>query len=314
SFTVRGAPAGLGARVGLRAPRSAARQQVRPSEAPPDPRDQEVAIELADGPQQLRFVVPEPWHPRSAVIDLEARRGDDDRVAAIRGPRREDGRAFLAVVPVVDAPTQIVAPRMVAPILDGVLTEWSHPPTPLVESLHGEPTPPSATEVWFGWDDDHLYVAGAVVDADLYSTYTAQDEPLYRQEALEVFLAGTDTGRRYLELQASARGVTFDARFPTYRKGDEAWDSRWRIGVHAEGTLDGPVDHDEGWALEAAIPWAEICEETDVTCPVGQGTILRVNVFRLDKPDRKGSQGWALSPTRTPDFHNWANAAVLELR
>lgn len=318
SMRITGAAESRRARVSLRTPQSAARQQVRGGPPPADPRDRGQIIDLTEGTASVIFEVPTPWHPRSAVIELEAQDDAGARVPAIRGPRSDDGRAFLAVVPVLGTPTQVVAPRIAAPRLDGVVDaaagEWTHAPSVLVDSLHGEPWPPSETEVWFGWDDDHLYVAGKVVDPDLYSTFTTQDDPLYRQEALEIFVAGTDTGRRYLELQASARGVTFDARFPAYRKGDEAWDSSWRIGVHAGGTVDGPVDRDQGWALEAAIPWAEICEETDVTCPVGQGTKLRVNVFRLERVDRKETRAWALSPTRAPDFHAWANAAVLELR
>jgi hypothetical protein len=41
---------------------------------------------------------------------------------------------------------------------------------------------------------------------------------------------------------------------------------------------------------------------------------LRVNAFRLERPDRKRSDALALSPTRAPDFHAWANAAELELQ
>src|SRR5690606_28425773 len=142
---------------------SAARQQVRGGPAPGDPRDRFAELLLADGRRSLTLAVPEPWHPRSAVIELVA--SDEEGVKAIAGPRSEDGRAFLAVVPVLPSPTRVIAARMdTPPALDGALDEWRQPPATLVESLHGEPWPPSETEVWFAWDDDHLYVAGRVVD------------------------------------------------------------------------------------------------------------------------------------------------------
>ena len=122
-----------------------------------------------------------------------------------------------------------------------------------------------------------------------------------------------DEGRRYLEYQVSARGVTFDARFPRYRAGDEAWDSRWQTVVRAEGTVDAPRDRDRGFVVEVAIPWDELCAETEVVCPPRAGMQLRVNAFRLERAGRKRPIGLSLSPTRAPDFHAWDNAAVLRL-
>jgi hypothetical protein len=77
-----------------------------------------------------------------------------------------------------------------------------------------------------------LYVGGeAAGSRPVDDYYVAQDDPLYKQEAFELFVAGSGEGTRYLEYQVSARGVTFDARFARYRKGDEAWDSSWRTAV-----------------------------------------------------------------------------------
>ena len=133
-----------------------------------------------------------------------------------------------------------------------------------------------------------------------------------RDEAFEVFFAASASGERYLEHQVSARGVHFDARFPRYREGDESWDGTWRSAIELDGEL-ARRGGDRGWRVELAFPWAELCAHTEISCPPEAGQTLRSNVFRLDKPDRKGQVGLALSPTLAPDFHAWQNAAELVL-
>ena len=168
--------------------------------------------------------------------------------------------------------------------------------------------------MWFAWDAEYLYAAARIPDADLWTDYADQDDPLWKQEAFELFVAGGGDGSRYLEFQVSARGVTFDARFPRYRAGDEGWDSSWRTAVAVAGTVGEAVDRDRGWSTELAIPWTELCAETGLVCPPAAGMRLRVNAFRLERPDRRRTDALALSPTRAPDFHAWGNAAELELR
>jgi len=77
--------------------------------------------------------------------------------------------------------------------------------------------------------------------------------------------------------------------------------------------VETPGDRDEGWTTEFAVPWSDICEHTEVECPVAAGMSLRVNAFRLERPRKGPTVGLALSPTRVPDFHAPENSAVLEL-
>ena len=56
----------------------------------------------------------------------------------------------------------------------------------------------------------------------------------------------------------------------------------------------------------------EICQHTEVSCPVEVGTTLRMNFFRFERRDRK-TIGLGLSPTLEPDFHAPENAAVVQL-
>lgn len=333
-----GLPDGVEAWVGLRAPRAAGRQEVagqsRRLVAPgADRRDRWVRATVVDDVMTATLELASEWHAEQAVLVLELRRGASTLMAR-SGPRLDRGAGVLAVLPVVTRPTRVTATRVRGVVVDGTITEaaWvERPALLLAQSLDGEPDPTATavelqaigddalapgrgTMVRIGWDDAALYVAASLPDSDLWSEYTAQDDPLYRQEAFEFFVAASGEGTRYLEYQVSARGVTFDARFPRYRAGDEAWDSSFRAAVMVAGTVGAADDRDRGWSTELAIPWSELCAETGLVCPPAPGMRLRVNAFRLERPDRKRTDALALSPTRAPDFHAWGNAAELELQ
>lgn len=324
---------GATGKLGLLPPRGAARQEVAYDMRgqPNDPRSVWVDVTIeADGPQRFELPAPGPtWHAEWAVVALELERGSTP-LPVLGGPRSEmlsdqtrspGARAILGVVPVERRPTRVQAARVVGSItLDGVLDEgaWQAAPALLLTSREGEPGAEideqlgGPTKVWFAWDSDALYVAGSLPDPDLYAPHRERDEPLYRDEAFELFIAGDNSGARYLEHQVSARNVQFDARFPKYREGDEGWDGSWRSAVALDGELERRGG-DRGWTVELAFAWSELCEHTKLECPPKPGQQLRVNVFRLDKPDRKRQVGLALSPTLEPDFHAWRNAAELLL-
>ncbi len=295
---------------------------VTPEDAarPDDPRV--VATTVPSGTAEVELALPAPWHPTTAMITV-ARTVGGARVPAVDGPRTRDGLGVLALARVDARPTRVQARRVeAAPSIDGAIddaawasAEWIE----LGDSLSGEPQAPR-TRVAFAWDDDALYAAADFVDDDVWSSFADQDDPVWKEEAFELFLLGAADRTRYLELQVSPKSVAFDAKFERYRKGDEAWDGDWRGAALVNGTVDGRDDRDRGWSVEMSVPWAEICAHTQTSCPPQVGLVTRVNAFRLDRPARRrgeGEQGaplaWALSPTREPDFHAPQNAAVLEL-
>jgi len=324
---VQGRADGLRIRAIAWPPRAGARQVAQggvgapPWEVPLDPRARVVEQPLALGAEAIAIPVPDPWFPPQLLVTLELLDGDR-RVPAIAGPRREDGVAMLALVDVpARPPTVVAAPMPVPPVLDGRIDDpaWiAAEPWPLVHSLDGEPYDERPATVRLGWDAAALYVAAEITDPDIWSEYGRRDDPLWNQEVFELFVFGDAERRDYLELQVSPRGTVFDARFARYREGDEAWNGRWEAAVDLRGTLDDRRDHDEGWSAELAIPWAEICEHTEASCPPSPGQTLRINAFRFERPqgpqgDARPAVGLALAPPRVPDFHAPELAAVLEL-
>jgi hypothetical protein len=324
---VQGPTAGLRVRAIAWPPRAGSRQVARggmgapPVEVPLDPRARVLEQPLAAGPWSLELPVPSAWFPPQVMVTLELLDGDRP-IPAIAGPRREDGVAVLALVDVpARPPTLVAAPMSAPPVLDGRPDEpgWAAAkPWPLVHSLDGEPYDERPGTVRFAWDATALYVAAEIVDPDVWSEYQRRDDPLWNQEVFELFVFGDAEREGYLELQVSPRGTVFDARFPRYRKGDVAWNGRWQAAVDLRGTLDDRRDRDEGWSVELAIPWAEICEHTETACPPVPGQTLRINAFRFERPRGPRDEplppvGLALAPPRVPDFHAPELSVVLEL-
>jgi hypothetical protein len=269
-------------------------------------------VDIAAGHVELRL--PSPWHPRTAVVTVEALSRSGARVPLREGVRARDSVGVLAVVPVATAPIAVLVPRRAGIVVDGRLDDWTGESLELVTSLDGEPITTPRSAVRFAWDEDALFVSARLDDTDVWSSYRARDEPLWNQEVFEVFLAADGSSTDYLELQVSPRNVVFDARFTRHRRGDTAWSSALRSAVLVDGTLDDRQDRDTAWTVELAVPWSDVCANTKVVCPPRGGLVMRGNVFRFDRPRNAEATAAALTPTRKPDFHNFAEAAVLELQ
>lgn len=169
------------------------------------------------------------------------------------------------------------------------------------------------TRVRVCWDDEALYVRFDCEDRDAWGTYRRRDDPIYEEEAVEVFLApGAEDPTRYFEFEVSPLGTVFDARIhnPTSQRidltGDPSWDCpglRW-----AAGRLQERQD----WWAALAIPWAGLLPSG------GQPAIWRANFYRIERP-RAGADtepefsAWSPTLTRPADFHKPARFGVIEL-
>jgi cellulose/xylan binding protein with CBM9 domain len=233
-------------------------------------------------------------------------RGDErlsvDEPRAHAGDNRMFGPELGGALPPL--PEYTVHRAVRPPVLDGELEDeaWkAATPVVLRGSFDGRAMS-LRTEARLTYDDQNLYVAFDVEDPDVWGTFRKQDEPLYTQEVVEVFLDANADGRTYNELQVSPHNVHFDAYFPARRQGmDLSWDSGMTSAVTVRGTLDEASDQDEGWRVEMKIPLARLAEVPHL--PPNKGDRWRFNLYRLEHPERRGEQGQSFSPLFVGDFH-----------
>jgi hypothetical protein len=206
----------------------------------------------------------------------------------------------------------------VPPSIDGRLDDAAWAAAPWSEAfvdIEGstKPAPRWATRVKMTWDADHLYLAAALEEPDLWATITTRDAVIYRDNDFEWFIDPDGDTNRYFELEINALGTVWDLFLDKpYRFGgraDNGWDiAGLRSGVHLDGTLNDPTDRDRGWSVEMAIPWKAFADSGRTAVPPVAGARWRINFSRvqweLDVVDgryqkRVGSDGKAL-----PEY-NW---------
>jgi hypothetical protein len=211
-----------------------------------------------------------------------------------------------------------VATKIAKPIkIDGKLDEaaWKTAPSTglFVDTLTGNASPVS-TEAKLLWDNQNLYIAFENADTDIWSTLTVRDDKLWTQEAVEVMIDADGNGKSYIELQVAPNGTIFDTYLPTYRKYEDSidpkakpysWNSKLKSAVKVDGTLNKRDDQDKGWAVEMALPLADVngLDKPGVKLPPAVGDVWRANMFRLDSPKDKPQVAVGWNPPMVGDFH-----------
>ena len=169
------------------------------------------------------------------------------------------------------------------------------------------------TRVRVAWDDEALHVRFDCEDRDAWGTFERRDDPIYEEEAVEVFLAaGTADPADYFEFEVSPRGVLWEGRIqnPTSQRADRVTDTSWDCpGIRWAA---GRGASREDWWAALAIPWRGVV-------PDGPGgpppRLWRANFYRIERP-RDGEpefSGWSPTFTHPADFHQPARFGVLEL-
>ena len=220
-----------------------------------------------------------------------------------------DGRVLG---PKIEGPPQAALPEYVtvrattAPVIDGKLDDaiWqTAKEQPLTRSFDGGPVTRKTT-FRIVYDDAFLYVAFWSEDRDAWGTLRKKDDPIYNEDAVELFLDADGDGKTYNELQVSPHNVNFDASFVA-RRSDLAeamkWESGMQTAVFVKGTLDDDSDSDEFWTAEMKIPLANL---NSVPRLPQKGDRWRFNAYRLEHLARRTNvEGQSFSPLFIGDFH-----------
>jgi hypothetical protein len=134
-------------------------------------------------------------------------------------------------------------------VIDRFASYWMKPPTARQGTL-----------AYLVWDDDALYYAGSMTDAELRSFGTKRNDHLWNGDVFEMFLKPSAERPEYYEFQANPLGVVFEAAFPKRDHDFGNFANAPVLGnkavVSLKGTLDQPGDRDEAWSVEGRIPWS----------------------------------------------------------
>ena len=241
---------------------------------------------------------------------LKVRSGATDGKNRVLAARLPVGAAGSVKAPEPSPRHRYTVARATGPIvIDGKADEadWLKAPASeaFVETLKGEAAP-ERTELKALYDDQFLYVFLSGVDADVWATVTAHDDPkLWTEQAFEVLIDADGDGATYVELQVNPRGATFDAYLPRVGQVQADWESGLKAKAVVRGTLDKADDQDEGWQVEMAIPLAAVKgrSEGKVQLPPKPGDVWRANFFRTDRPRSGALRASAWSPPLRSTFH-----------
>jgi hypothetical protein len=125
----------------------------------------------------------------------------------------------------------------------------------------GEPAA-AKTSARLLWDDEFLYVALEMFDADIRpssvtASQTGRDARLFLGDVIELFVREDRESPRYYEFEWSPKaGDVFDARFDERKFGPPGtdWNTDIISAVSVEGTINDASDLDTLWTVESSIP------------------------------------------------------------
>ena len=145
------------------------------------------------------------------------------------------------------------------------------------------------------WDDSYFYFAFVCQDADMWAIYEEEDDPLWSEEVVEIFIDPDGDGKRYLELEVNPLNVVVDlliyAVDPEWHSSKD-WDiAKLKTAVQAHGTVNDSLALDWGWTAEIAIPWAAMADSVTGGARPAAGDVWRLNLYRIERKGGRALQG-----------------------
>ncbi len=186
---------------------------------------------------------------------------------------------------------------------------------PFVDVGTGKPNSsfPVNASAKLAWDDTNLYVRFDVKEEDVVGAFTKPGEgdqkdmwtttgqpKLWMRDTVEIMIDpdGDGDNKDYYEIQINPQNKQFHTQYDGYNTpktdpngpfGHEDWDAKIKSAVVVQGTLDKHDDKDQGYAVEAAIPWASFGKAA--SHPPKNGDTWRMNMYAM-----KNNGGVAWSP------------------
>lgn len=145
------------------------------------------------------------------------------------------------------------------------------------------------------WDEQYFYFFFACQDADMWAIYQGEDDKLWEEEVVEVFIDPDGDGKNYLELEVNPLNAVVDLLIysvsPEWHSSTE-WDiAGLKTAVKAYGTANDSLALDEGWTAEIAIPWAAMADSVTGGGRPGPGDVWRLNLYRIERKGGRDLKG-----------------------
>jgi hypothetical protein len=205
---------------------------------------------------------------------------------------------------------EISAPKLEtgqAITIDGRLDDppWANAATagPFVDVRTGNENPsltPQGTAKLL-WDDQYLYVGFDVRDRTIKGGFPpdAKDPHLWERDTVEIMADpdGDGDNKDYYEIQVNPQNLVFDTQYDGYNTpngngkgpfGHEEWSAGLTSAVVLRGTIDDDSNADEGYSVEAKIPWASFTKALKV--PPEPGSAWRMNFYAMQD---NGGTAWS---------------------
>jgi len=256
---------------------------------------------------QQSFTLPKKMKGTSAQVVTGIWKGRD-RLPVRSGPAVGDDRALVVTLTAPAAkpkPERSVPQLEVARLpkggtlkLDGALDEapWKDAAEigAFVNVRTGGPDPESSVQgsAKLLWDDKFLYIGATIKDEEVEGGFdkAEKDPHLWTKDCLEVMLDpdGDGDNKDYYEIQINPQNLVFDSKFDEYNKprtepngpfGHQDWSAKLESAVKVNGTLDKDDDEDQGYVVEARIPWASF--DKAKSAPPKPGDSWRVNLYAM---------------------------------
>lgn len=157
------------------------------------------------------------------------------------------------------------------------------------------------------WSAAGLHLRFDADDDAPWHTLTRRDDPIWEEEAVEIFLDPEGDGR-YVEVELSPANVVCDLRRAA--PGAPAADpipvpsGVMDRGFEVEGLRTAAIRTPDGWTGTMFLPWRGL----GLRGAPEPGTTMPFNVFRIERPGGpsapdEGAVFAAWSPTGSPSFH-----------
>lgn len=149
------------------------------------------------------------------------------------------------------------------------------------------------------WDDENLYFAFACEDPDIWAIYDQEDDEMWSEEVVEVFIDPDGDARNYLELEVNPLNAWVDLRIIQLQPdwvSSKDWDiAGLQTAVQVYGTLNDASDHDRGWTCEIAIPWSAMADSIDGGSRPEPGDLWRLNLYRIERTAGRAARQEAIA-------------------